>query len=284
MSSYRDFLYKSREDKPIPLCFMTLCGHLRFTEEGVILISELVEDCDIPYKLPPGMPIAVTLDKIPYAGHLDCKYFSEGQLGWTIVGTNLWGKEMDGLDVRIPFYVKIERDDGAVFNLENPDSHCDEQLNRGCHFYRYSDMSIKEAVSMHIDGILSQMEGESTWILKAYTESLLSNAPRIDIDTLDFVRRSCANSKYNLPFYSPEHREEIIKYWIEHELKPLLGYPSGQATISHELEQEIYRNINRAIGIPDVPIVKDETPVTTIRTSKGTRYINDAQVLCKEEG
>lgn len=40
----------------------------------------------------------------------------------------------------------------------------------------------------------------------------------------------------------------------------------------------------RPIGIPDVPIVKDETPVTIIRTSKGMRYINDAQVLCKEEG
>lgn len=273
MSNYRDFLHESREGKPIPLRFMTLCGHLRCTEEGMILISDLVEDYGIPYKLPPGMPVTVILDEIPYAGHLDCKYFSEGRLGWTIVGTNLWGTEMNGLYVRVPFYVKIERDDGAVFNLENPDSHCDRYLNRGCHFYQYSDMSIKEAVSMHIDGILNQIEGESTWILKAYTKSLLDNAPRLDIDVLDYVRTSCVNSKNNSALHSLEYREEETKHWVEFELKQQLGYQTRQAAITCELEEEINRSINRATGMPDAPVAKDETPVTIIRTPTGTLYL-----------
>jgi len=262
---------------------MTLCGHLHYTGDRVDLISDLIEDCGISYKLPPGMPINTALDKIPYAGCLDYKYSANGRLDWTIVGTNLWGSELDGLeDVRVPFYVKIERDDGAVFDLENPGTLCNENFNKGRHFYRYADMSIKEAISMHINGILNPISEDSTWILKMYIESLLSNALRLDIDVLDMVRETCANSKRNLSQWPRKVHMELIKHWIEFELKPKLGYPPSQldtrTMITHELEEEIYGSLTRPIEMPGVPIRKEETPITTIITPTGKRYIGDVQV------
>lgn len=265
---YKDYIYmyRGRDDKSIPLCFMTMCGILHYTSEKITLESGLVENCGQLYKLSPGMPIAIELDKSSQPGFLDLQYHPiTKRLEWTIAGMDIWGREMDGLLARVPLYVKIERDDGETYDLENPGTFNASDYNNGHHFYRYSNMDISQAISMHIDGILKliDIDEEDRFVFKSYADYLIENARDINMDALRLVRDSCNNAKRNIPRWTPEKGLDVLKGWIEVELKYVLGYPPNQPDTG---------TMTRPTETSGVPIIKEETPITAMIVPIGMRY------------
>lgn len=259
------YIYQRRNDKSIPLCFKTMCGILHYAPEKITLESELLENCGQLYQLSLGVPVAVEINNITYPGFLDSRYHSTTQKWeWTIVGLDIWGSELEGLSVRIPFYVKIERDDGKTYDLENPGTLNASDYNIGRHFYRYSDMNISQAVSMHMDGILKPINEEDRFVLKSYTDYLIRDAREINRDTLQLVRDSCNNVKRYLRRWTPEEYLDDVNHWIEAELKSALGIGTR---IYHGLESRLLEPPILSYTQPaKTPPAADETK------PKGIRY------------
>lgn len=218
------YMNQRRDDKSIPLCYMTMCGRLHYAPEKITLESELLENCGQLYQLSLGTPVAAEINNITYPGFLDSRHHPTAQKWeWTIVGLDIWGTELEGLSVRVPIYVKIERDDGKIFDFENPGTLNAGDYNIGRHFYRYSDMNISQAVSMHMDGILKPIDEEDRFVLKLYTDDLIRDAGVINRDTLQLVRDSCNNVKRYFCRWTPEKYLDDVNHWIEAELKSALG-------------------------------------------------------------
>lgn len=166
-------------------------------------------------RLAPGTLMAACINGEWYPGILDYVRCPNGCHEWVLSGTSFRDTAMNGLHVRVPLYLQITRDDGAVFTLGSPG--CLSSKEVACtHFYRYSDMPVMDAVWMHVEYVLRvcHLKDEDR---QRYKESLRNILDGVEIDTalwqlVEQARDACGSYA---EFYEYGEYTGLLNDWVE---------------------------------------------------------------------
>lgn len=129
-----------------------ITGHLWCSPDHKVVF---VENHYFGSALSEGQPLAVCLNENAwYPAVLDHIKFPDGQYGWVLAGTSIRNTDMNGLIVRIPINLWIQRNDGNIYAATRyacdlPAGHTAD----GC-FYRYSEMPETDATRKHLAYLL----------------------------------------------------------------------------------------------------------------------------------